>query len=194
MCKIRNINTTLAICAIIVLSMMSSRYVLAADTTSKSNDDQAQKVYKTLGPDGEVIYSDKPTAGSKEVTVPAGGSYKPVPPPAGFTPYQAPPRTPVKKSVDNSVTITNPSNEQTIRSAPGELSVSVSLASGLGPGQILEYQIDGKTVYSGSKTSLTLNNIYRGTHVLTVRVTDESGGSVTSQPVTFFMKRPFKKK
>lgn len=177
----------------IALLLLSGTAVYADDTANQPAADSGDKIYKKVGPDGEVIYSDKPLPDSKEVQVPAGSGYKPVTPPAGFTPYQAPVKTPARQAIENSITITAPKNDEAIWSGNGELTVSLSLASGLAPGQKLEYLIDGKTEFSGSETSHTFTNIFRGTHVLTVQITDSSGNSVASQPVTFHMQRPVKK-
>jgi len=175
--------------------LLFSGYIYAEDQAKPGDDEnQGDKVYKSVSPSGETIYSDKPLPGSQEVTVPAGGTYKPVKPPAGFKPYQPVPAKPASKPIDNTVSITSPQNGATIWSGPGELSVSVSVASGLDKGQKLEYQIDGKTVLTGVETSHTFQNIIRGEHVLTVRITDPSGSSQTSPPVTVYMRRPFKKK
>jgi hypothetical protein len=179
---------------IVSVALVSVRGYADEANTAQPQADQGPKVYKSVGPDGEVIYSDKPSADSKKVTVPSGESYKPVPPPTSFTPYQAPAKAAAKMPIDNHVTITSPTNEQSIWSGPGEVQVSVSLESGLGPGQTLEYLLDGKTVYTGTATSHSFKNVFRGAHVLTVRIKSESGDSVASQPVTFYMKRPFKKK
>lgn len=94
----------------------------------------------------------------------------------------------------NKVSITQPADKATIRSAEGILSVSVGLAHALQPNQALVYQVDGKTLYSGSATSHTFHNIYRGTHTVTVQLTDASGNPVSSASATVYMKRPFKKK
>ena len=180
--------------SVISLLLLSGGYVRAADTPNSPPADSGEKIYKRIGPGGEVIYSDKPSPESVEVKVPTGTAYKPVPPPAGFTPYQAPPKTPASKPILNSATITSPKDDETIWSGPGELTVSVSLSSALAPGQQVEYLIDGASVLSGSETSHTFTNLDRGTHVLTVRISDKSGNSVTSKPVTFHMQRPIKKK
>lgn len=161
----------------------------AAVSPAQPKAKQSETIYKSVGPNGEVIYSDTPSPGSKEITLPPDKGYHPVPTPS-FTPYQPPMLR--RKQVRNSVTITSPSDGQTIRNATGEVTVSVSLGSSLRGGQRLEYVMDGKTIYSGTQTSYRLNNIFRGTHVLTVRLTDQSG-SIESSPVTFYMHRPIVK-
>lgn len=170
--------------------LLASGNVLAADAAQTPDTDNGEKIYKKVGPGGEVIYSDKPLPDSEEMTVPRNSGYKPVPPPAGFTPYQAPRKTPAQAPIDNSVTVTAPKNDEAFFSGNGELTVSVSLAKAIKSGQQLEYLIDGKQAYSGTETSHTFTNVYRGTHVLTVRLTDPSGNSLTSKAVTFHMQRP----
>ncbi len=194
MCKVtKPIFAYLLLAALLSLGGINT--VVAADKTSPTPTDNGEKVYKKVGPDGEVIYSDKPSPDSEEITVPGGSGYKPVAPPTGFTPYQAPAKTTAKlPAIENKVSITAPNNEQTFWSGSGELTVSVSLASALGPEQQLEYQIDGKTVYSGTDTSHTFNNIFRGTHVLIVRIKDSQGNTISSEPVTVHIHRPTIKK
>lgn len=175
----------------IVLMILTHGFSYASDTTTSSTTlkpQQSDKIYKSIGPNGEVIYSDKPSPGSKQITVPTNDGYQPVPVPS-FTPYQAP--SPSKQVIRNSITITNPADQQTIRNVHGEVNVSVSLGSGLRGGQQLEYVLDGKTVYTGTQTSHRFNNIFRGTHVLIVRITDNSA-SIESSPVTFYVHRPHK--
>lgn len=180
--------------ATLILPLCHSEVYAADQGQQPAASDNNEKIYKKIGPGGEVIYSDKPTSGSEEIKVPGGSSYKPVTPPPGFTPYQPPPKITAHKEIDNMVTITSPQNDAALWSGEGELSVSINLANNLTAGQQLEYLIDGESVYRGTDTTHTFTNIYRGTHVLTVRITDSTGEEViTSTPVTFHMQRPIKK-
>lgn len=172
--------------------LMDTLAAQAATNSSKSAAEQTQKVYKSIGPNGQVIYSDKPSPGSEEITVPLTGGYKPVQTP-GFTPYQ-PPRSHPNKQSTNQISITDPADQATIRSAEGVLSVSVNIAQRMQQHQTLVYQVDGKTLYTGTATSRTFNNIFRGTHVVTVMLTNADGSTVSSASATVYMKRPFKKK
>lgn len=188
-------TSTILLLSAVFLCLLGMHSVFADDSKDPQATGDNEKIYKKIGPAGEVIYSDKPSPDSKEIEVPAGSSYKPVAPPAGFTPYKTPEKTANQPpAIENSVTITAPKNDEAVWSGNGEVTVSVSLGSGLGSGQQLEYQIDGKSEYTGTATSHTFTNIFRGTHVVTVRITDSAGNSISSQAVTFHMQRPIKRK
>lgn len=174
-----------------ILSVTVATQVYAADNPTTSDSDTGDKIYKKTGPGGEVDYSDKPSPDSQEIDLPKGSEYKPVMPPAGFKPYQ-PPAKPRPVTINNSVTITSPEDKGAMWSASGELTISVSLGAALASGQQLEYLVDGKVMYTGSETSHTFTDLYRGTHVLTVRIVDQQGQASTSAPVTFTLHRPHK--
>jgi len=144
---------------VLLLSLLGAVVVWAAETTEQEPSDSGKKVYKKVGPGGEIIYSDKPMPDSEEVKVPDSTTYKPVQPPAGFTPYQPPVKKPVTKPIVASVAITAPKGDEVIWSAIGELTVSVSVGGGLQAGQQLEYVIDGEKLFTGSQTSHTFTNI-----------------------------------
>jgi hypothetical protein len=182
-----------SVSAAIALLLLCSAYVYAVESTEQPATEAGKKIYKKVGPNGEIIYTDKASPDSEEVKVlPPASNYKPVTPPTSFTPYQPPTNTPTSTPIDNTVTITAPKHEESIWSGAGEVTVSVSLSTGLAPGQQLEYLIDGTSVLSGTETSHTFSNIDRGSHVVTVQITDKSGKSITSPPVTFYMQRPSK--
>lgn len=187
-------NVVVLLVAAIVLTAIGVSSVLAAETPQDSTSEKGGKIYKRVGPNGEVIYSDKPAPDSKEMTVPSGSGYKPVRPPASFTPYQPPPKTQPKKAIENKVTITSPKNDQAFWSGSGEVTVTVSLAKSLASGEQLEYLLDGKQVYSGTEASHALTNVFRGTHTLTVRLVGTDGSSIMSEAVTFHVHRPTIKK
>lgn len=176
--------------ASVILGYAGNDANAAANPAPSDKAKQSEKVYKSVGPNGEVIYSDQPSRGSEEITLPTDKGYQPAPVP-NFSPYQ-PPSAPRKRVIRNSITITSPSDGQTIRNATGNVQVSVSLASRLRGSQRLEYVMDGKTLYTGRQTSHRFSNIFRGIHVLTVRINDNSG-SIKSSPVTFYMHRPIAK-
>ncbi|MBI1423971.1 MAG: DUF4124 domain-containing protein [Gammaproteobacteria bacterium] len=185
----------LNIAVVLALSLSASTAIYADDAANSAPaDNDAGKIYKKVGPNGDVIYSDQPSSGSEEMKVPSGSSYKPVEPSPSFTPYQPPPKAAAAPAIENTVTITSPKNDEAFWSGSGELVVTVALERALMPGQALEYQIDGNTLYTGSETSHSFSNIFRGTHVLTVQLKDEAGNTIASKPVTFHMQRPSIKK
>ena len=57
-------------------------------------------------------------------------------------------------------------------------------------GHSIEVLIDGQVAGSGAATSIALNNVDRGTHVITAQVVDAEGNVlIAAEPVTFHMLR-----
>jgi len=71
-------KSAVRLCLLTVLALTAGARLFADDTAPPTQGDEGDKVYKKVGPDGEVIYSDKPSTGSKEIKVPTGSEYQPV--------------------------------------------------------------------------------------------------------------------
>ena len=145
----------------------------------------AEQVYRSVGPDGSVIFSDKETPGSEAIEV------KEVPtvtlPEAPAFKYQEPRKeVPLYQKIE----ITSPKNDETIRENTGNITISAAVAPPLRGDHVLEITLDGKAVSTGSGTSVSLENVDRGTHVAGATVTDSKGKVLgSSQPVTFHLLR-----
>jgi hypothetical protein len=178
--------------AVLVLCSFATLRLGWAEEAAPTDQEKGETIYKKVGPDGEVIYSDNPLPDSKEVKVPQASGYKPVKPPPAFTPYQ-PPEKKSQAKPQVKLSITSPKQDEVIWGVQDQISVTVDLEPGLAAGEQLEYLIDGKSVLTGSATSYTFSKVYRGTHTLEVRLIDHAGNSILSQKVTFHMHR-FQKK
>jgi len=147
-------------------------------------------VFKTVTPDGEVIYSDVRTKGAKEMNVPRPQTYTPPPMPVLVNP---PVVKEEEKSVYSSFVIDSPVNEETIRDNLGNISMLLTLQPGLitRQGHRIEYYLDGEA--HGRKTvdlEKTYVNVDRGEHVLSAAVVDEDGNVIISTaPVTVYLRR-----
>ena len=147
-------------------------------------------VYRTVDENGNVIFTDAPTAGSAEterVELPPTNT---TPPPANIA---APPdqeKEPAARPLK--VAITEPANETTIAMGPGNFSVSAKLSGENSAGKQLQLFMDGKPQgepQASGRWSLT--NVFRGAHDLTVAAIDASGETVaTSDPVRVYVLRP----
>lgn len=140
------------------------------------------EVFRQVGPDGSVTFSDTSTPGAERVRVaPAQTVTLPAAPPRATATEQSGGSTETTAEpvpAYESFTILEPSNDQGVRANDGNVTVSLSLRPGLAPGHKIELVLDGQdggTVYSGSSLTFNLTNLSRGTHTVSARVKDARG-------------------
>ena len=147
------------------------------------------QVYKTVTPDGEVIYSDVKTRGAKQMNVPKPQTYTPPPLPVPVNP----PAVTEKKAVYSSFTIDSPVNEETIRDNLGNIPLLLTLEPELNDkdGHRIQYFLDGKPHGRPTvDTEKAYTNVDRGEHQLSAAVIDKDGASVIDTPsVKVFVQR-----
>lgn len=143
-------------------------------------------IYRSVDENGNVVFSDTPSEGAEKIEVkeaqtvdsPSTQPFRYDPPPA-----EQPPRY-------QSLAITSPQDDQSVRANAGNVSVSMSVTPGLRGGDRLVLLMDGKQVASGSSTSVSMDNVDRGSHTLQARVIDRNGKTLaSSDPVTFHLLR-----
>jgi hypothetical protein len=151
----------------------------------------AGTVYKSVGPDGAVIYADRPAANAQELRLPEPSTYAPPAQPAGDVarPLGSEPSF---GAVYQSVRVTAPMNQGTVFAAQGGVDIDVALEPPLLEGHTLTYVVDGKEMATGLRTNLVrLTDLDRGTHHLEVAVRDEAGRLVAqSERITFHLRQP----
>lgn len=144
-------------------------------------------VYRSVGKDGSVIFTDQPSEGAVKVEVKKLETVKSLdtpPPPASTPGPQAQP------ALYTAVNITSPADDQAIRENAGNLNVSVSVTPRLRSNHKLVLYLDGKKYSTGTANIFNLGNIDRGTHQLRVAVVDATGHQlIDSKSVTFHMLR-----
>ncbi len=137
----------------------------------------AAKVYKSVLPDGTVVYSDTPPAAdAKPVELPRIQTYSPPPTPAP-APAEKKPEKPVFGGYDT-FEVASPANDSTVRDNAGTVQVSLTLSPGLQRGHKVEIFMDGLSIGSGAATTASLTNVDRGTHNLHAVVRDADGKEV----------------
>ena len=148
-----------------------------------------RKVYKSIGEQGEVEFSDVPRSGSQTVTVP---------PPNVITPPAVPKTEPVadEKAPDvfkyDSIAITSPPHQHTFTDGSGDAAIAVQVTPPVESrlGHQLEVVMNGQA-RAISGTGVTFTNLDRGQHIVRARVVDRDGNElIRSQSVTFFVQRP----
>ncbi|RLA59729.1 MAG: hypothetical protein DRR04_07650 [Gammaproteobacteria bacterium] len=150
------------------------------------------QIYRTTDEQGNVVFTDKPSAGvntTERVELPPINTtpapvFKPSPEPELEAPDTAAPAY--------SVAIISPANETSFPMGPGNFSVSVNVQPSPGENQALQLYIDDIPWGDPQQgTSWALTNIYRGEHLLTVAIVDAKGEHLAnSAAIRVFVHRP----
>lgn len=149
------------------------------------------EVYRNVDAQGNVTFSDEPSEGAEEVKV------KPVttvtlPKPADV---QEPERLRQKVQEEgaaySSVRIVAPNDDEAFHSGSGDVAFRVTSDPGLKQGHRYEVTLDGQPVGQTASDTVTVRNVFRGTHNAGVNIVDENGVQVkTGQSISFTIHRP----
>jgi hypothetical protein len=144
------------------------------------------EVFKRIGPDGSVHFSDRPGADAEKVDVGPVQTLKLPPVKPGKT-AQAPRRQAFQYS---EFSIVSPASEEGIRANDGNVTVRMALQPALRSGDSVAVSIDGERIGTGSSTTIQLTNLPRGGHTIQATVIDTEGKELAqAQPVTFYILR-----
>jgi len=146
------------------------------------------QIFRRIGPDGQVYFSDQPGPDAERVDV---------------TPAQTISLPPVAEQTEPAVaatqgdatvaytefSITSPTSDQGVRANDGSVTVHLSLQPVLQSGHMIVLNVDGedgKSINSSSGLMVELNNLSRGQHTVMATVIDEDGNIlIKTEPVTF---------
>ncbi len=151
------------------------------------------ELYKWKDKEGNVIYSDKPPFEGAEQLDPPGLTTTP----AIKVPEKQPPVPLIEEELPfkySSFKILSPADDETIRSNPGNISVSFALSPALDlkRGHYLSLSVDGTVVRDKvrSTAGIMLENIDRGSHSITASIKDRKGKTIiSSNAVTVHLHR-----
>ncbi|MGH8428036.1 MAG: DUF4124 domain-containing protein [Gammaproteobacteria bacterium] len=146
-------------------------------------------VYRWVDANGVVHYSDQPHPGAVKVDLgaPQVIDFK-APAPLTMTP---PPITVVRPALAPQqyvLRILAPADGTTLRPINNQVGVRVAVAPPLGGNSELQYLLDGQAVSAPTTaTTLLLQQVYRGTHTLTVTALGPDGEAAGSVSSTFYV-------
>lgn len=154
---------------------------------------QAANVYRWVDSEGQIHYSDHPSAGAEAVELRESSVYTPRELPDTLQEEAAPageeedPTGEQEEAVYESLRVVVPDDNETVRSNEGEVRVSMELQPGLVEGHKIRIYLDGNKA-SGElpTTQVTLQNVERGTHSLAVAVVDDTGRELIRSPASTF--------
>ncbi len=152
-------------------------------------------IYVCKDSEGNKIYLDTPSPElcpeAEEVALEA------LPPLIRSKPVQVPLSidTKPKKAIYagyESLAITTPAHEESLRENTGKVLVAYQVSPALNEGIGHQYVImlDNKEIYKGTNTSILIENVDRGTHVVTAKIVARNGRTlVSSESVEFTLHR-----
>jgi len=151
----------------------------------------AAAIYRSTDEQGNVVFSDEPSSGSKPVDLPPLPTFS-APKYRAVQPVEGRSTQPGEKGY-STLLIQQPEPDATIRDNTGAIPVAVVIEPQLNDaaGHRLQFFLDGEPVGDpGIQTSTTLSNIDRGAHQVQAVVLDASGKELKrSASVTFYLHR-----
>lgn len=144
------------------------------------------QVFRRIGPDGQVYFSDQPGPDAEQVEVkPAQAiSLPPLPRQTGATQPQH-----EAGAAYSAFTIVSPTAGQGVRANDGNVTVSLSLKPKLMPGHTVMLNVDGEDAEqykTGDGLTVALSNLSRGLHTVEATVVDAQGKAlIQTGPVSF---------
>ena len=149
------------------------------------------QVYKRVGPDGKIYFSDTPEPGATQVEVKPAQTISM--PPVSAPADSAPPPAADEAPAYTELSILSPEEGQGVRANDGNVAVRLSLQPGLQSGHSIVLKVDGEdgeSIQAGSATEVRLRNMSRGLHSVEAQVIDGSGKAlISSGTITFHVLR-----
>jgi hypothetical protein len=143
----------------------------------------ADKVYKSVDAQGNVLYTDQPLKGAQEIKIARQ------PPSMALGSFAS---LDQDRSRYSAVTFGVPTNEATIRDNEGNVKVAVNVVPPLRAdrGDQIRLSLDGGVLDADlSSSEIVLSGLDQGTHTLQAAVTDKDGRVlISTETVTFYLK------
>ena len=133
------------------------------------------QVFKRVGPDGKVYFSDQPGPDARQIEVEPAQTIS-LPPVTGRE--EAVTEQDQADPEYTTFAIVSPTSEEELRANDGNITVQLSLQPELKSGHAITLKIDGEdgeAIKSGSGMSVALRNLSRGHHTVEALVVDDAG-------------------
>jgi len=145
-------------------------------------------VYKWIGADGQVQYSDRPAEGAERLPITSGARKK-------EDVQRNDGETRAKLGPYNSFEIVNPEKDATIRDPDGNVPVGMVIEPPLKAGHRLRIDLDGQPVQGNVPgPQMLLQGVSIGSHSIRALIIDEQEAPVAETPaVDFHLRKPLPK-
>jgi len=155
------------------------------------------QMYKSVGPDGTVTYSDQAQKNAKPLELsPISTIHTDKKTTASNSRAEKEKRKDQKPEVRYSTfKIISPAHNSTIRENSGSVSVRLEITPKLSTnlGHTVSINLDGKLLIKGQSIQATLNNLDRGTHTVLAHIHNKQGKIIRSTSSVLFQLQRFSK-
>ena len=133
--------------------------------------------YKSTDSHGNIIYSDTPSGNTGEIKLPTRPSVNlfPAQKHKNIASKKPPKTDKITHHTYTSLKILQPQEDNSLRSNAGTVSVALQIEPKLHDGDMVSIKIDGLEITKVRKSTLTLNNINRGSHSLEAFIINPQG-------------------
>ena len=161
--------------------------VHAAQATSDNAVNSTGRIYQSTDTNGNVVFSDTPSQGATQVTLPRGMTFAPaytIPVPSNIT---APQNRPITNKQSSTIPLIellllSPNEGATLRNTQGNIPVAwaVKTSPEYDRNQAITYQIfiNNDMVKQTTETNVILNDVERGEHKIYLTATNQSGKQI----------------
>ncbi|MEX2475475.1 DUF4124 domain-containing protein [Marinobacter sp.] len=149
------------------------------------------EVYRNVDAQGNVTFSDEPSDGAEEVRVKPVTTVTLPKPEDVEEPERLLKRVEEEGAAYDSVSILSPDNDEAFHSGSGDVAFRVTSEPTLQDGHRYEVTLDGQPVGQTESDTVTVRNVFRGSHDAGVNIVDQNGVQVKSgDTISFTVHRP----
>lgn len=170
---------------------MRSTFLFAAVSAALLSLPVHGDVYRQVDEDGNVTFTDEPDDNAERIQVKPATTVTMPKPETVERQLEEEDEEVGDQDAYDAVSFQAPEDDQAFNSGSGDVEFRVSSEPGLRDGHRFEITLDGQPVGQTRSGSVTVNNVFRGTHNAGVNVINQDGERVfTGDSISFTVHRP----
>ncbi|RMF17455.1 MAG: DUF4124 domain-containing protein [Gammaproteobacteria bacterium] len=146
------------------------------------------EIYRWVDEQGNVEYSDTPREGAEKIDLPPPAVIS-MPKPSDLPARSAPEQPDADEPPYRTLKVRFPQDQSAFFSGSGDVTILTDVDPPLRPGHRFQAVLDGQ-VMATSRDTLTLKEVFRGTHSLVVQVVADGKVIQSTPTITFTLQRP----
>lgn len=176
----------------VLFRFISLIFIASLVSVGAHAQDGSTQVYRSVQPDGSVLFTDQAKDGAETVRIKALPTVAPFENPVSgrTTPNTQSESSQSISSPYKSFSIVSPQNDTAFHSGNGQVTVTLLIDPPLRPRHQVAIFLDGKKVAEGPSSQFTIGNVDRGTHQLSAQIANSNGAVLDQKKSSFTVHRP----